>query len=301
MNACALQISGVRRRFGQTLAIDGIDLEVKAGERVALLGPNGAGKTTLIRAIAGLARIDEGEIKLFGAAASDETRSRIGLVPQDLAIADVLTAEENLRLFGRINRVPRSELGERIETALQWTGLAGRRRDITRGFSGGMKRRLNIACGVLHQPALVLLDEPTVGVDPQSRARIHDMLDELHARGTTLLLTTHMMEEAAKSMDRIIVIDHGRMVADGNLASLVKSCFGTGRQVKVMLSEEATTDTGDWQVDGRVLERTIENSAQLSDVLRLLADEDFPIEGIEVKSPTLEDVFLHLTGRALRE
>ena len=301
MSNQALNVSGARRRFGETQALDGVGFHIDTGERIALLGPNGAGKTTLIRAVAGLANLDEGTINLFGHPATDESRNRLGVVPQDLAIQGNLSAEENLYLFGRLNRVTGQALKDRVEEALQWTGLADRRKHIAKGFSGGMKRRLNIACGVLHQPDIVLLDEPTVGVDPQSRARIHEMLDELHGRGTALLLTTHMMEEAARCTDRVVVIDHGKTIADGTLEALVSQNFGEGRQVNVTLSAEASPPSNRWSLDGHVLGCQIANADELSVVLNELASNKLPIEGIEVKSPTLEDVFLHLTGRDLRE
>jgi len=297
----ALHVSNAKRSFGSTVALDGASFHIEDGERIALLGPNGAGKTTLIRAIAGLANLDGGTIDLFGSTATNETRYRLGIVPQDLAVQGLLTAEENLRLFGRLNRVSSSDLRDRIEQALEWTGLADRRRDIVKRFSGGMKRRLNIACGVLHEPKLVLLDEPTVGVDPQSRARIHEMLHELNQRGTALLLTTHMMEEAERCVDRIVIIDHGRTIADGTLDELVTQCFGEGRQVNVTLAAEVEAPSQAWQVDGSAMHRNIATGGDLSDVLTELATEQLPIEGIEIKSPSLEDVFLNLTGRELRE
>ena len=301
MSGRALDVRDARRRFGDTQALDGAGFHIENGERIALLGPNGAGKTTLIRAVGGLADLDEGTVELFGSPATTESRYRLGVVPQDLAVQGTLSAEENLRLFGRLHRVTGQALNDRVEEALDWTGLADRRQDLVKGFSGGMKRRLNIACGVLHEPDVVLLDEPTVGVDPQSRARIHEMLDELHARGTALLLTTHMMEEAARCTDRVVVIDHGRTIADGTLEELVSANFGDGRHVQVTLSGEVHPPSDRWTVDGHTLDCRIDNADELSVVLNELASNKLPIEGIEVKSPTLEDVFLHLTGRELRE
>ncbi|MDG2422516.1 MAG: ABC transporter ATP-binding protein [Phycisphaerales bacterium] len=301
MNELALEITGARRRFGETQALDGAGFTISKGERIALLGPNGAGKTTLIRAVGGLANLDEGTVNLFGQPATDELRYHLGIVPQDLAVQSTLSAEENLHLFGRLNRVTGNTLKDRIEEALRWTGLEDRRKHIVKGFSGGMKRRLNIACGVLHQPDIVLLDEPTVGVDPQSRARIHEMLDELHDRGTALLLTTHMMEEAARCTDRVVVIDHGKTIANGTLEELVVQNFGEGRQVNVTLSGESRPPSDRWTIEGHLLTCNIAHASELSTVLNELASNQLPIEGIEVKSPTLEDVFLHLTGRDLRE
>src|SRR5262245_9090493 len=177
-----LSISGAAKRFGGTQALDGAGLSLFRGELLALLGPNGAGKTTLVRSIAGRVRLDAGEITLLGerlAGPGGAARLRLGVVPQEIALYDLLTARENLYAVGTSHGVPRPELAERVAWALEWTGLADRSREPVKRFSGGMKRRLNIACGVLHRPEVVLLDEPTVGVDPQSRERIWEMLGRL--------------------------------------------------------------------------------------------------------------------------
>ena len=302
MTMQAVAIEDASKRFGKTIALDGVDFSMAKGERVALLGPNGAGKTTLIRAIVGRCRLDAGRVSLFGEPAGAHNRKRIGFVPQELAIHGSLSAEENLHFFGRLQGVKHAVLNERIEKALEWTGLESRSHDLAMTFSGGMKRRLNIACGVLHEPDLVLLDEPTVGVDPQSRERIHEMLVALHARGTSLLLTTHMMEEAERGADRVVIQDHGKTIANGSSEQLVVDAFGSQRTLKLVLEE----DPGDrlaepWVVDGRYASREIERVEDVSTILQECARSGITVSGLQVEAPSLQEVFLKMTGRELRE
>jgi ABC-2 type transport system ATP-binding protein len=238
-----LQVEEARKRFGNTTALDGADLEVRAGEWLGLLGPNGAGKTTLIRSIAGRVRLDGGRIRLLGTTLTAEgatangaaasARRRLGIVPQEIALYGQLTARENLEIFGAMHGVRGADLEERVAWALEWTGLNERARDRVKGFSGGMKRRLNLAAGVLHRPAVVLLDEPTAGVDPQSRERLWEMLGELRDGGASLLLTTHQLDEAERVCERIVIIDHGRAIAAGTLQELIDRTVGRGQQVSL--------------------------------------------------------------------
>jgi len=219
-----LMVRDARKSFGSVRALDGASLEVRPAELVGLLGPNGAGKTTLIKAIAGRLGLDAGEMQLFGRRLTpSDKRPEIGLVPQELAIYPLLTATENLEVFGRLYGVPASQIGARVKWALEWSDLKDRANEPTKRFSGGMKRRLNIACSLLHQPTLVLLDEPTVGVDPQSRERIYGMLADLQRAGVSIVLTTHHLEEAEQRCERIVIIDHGRIVAAGTLAETITS------------------------------------------------------------------------------
>ncbi len=217
-----LSVSDARKTYGSnppTVALDGAAMTLRKGEWLALLGPNGAGKTTIIKAIAGRVKLNGGTVNLLGhtvggaGAANDpatrEARRSLGIVPQDLALYPLLTAAENMLAFGSLYGVPRNELKDRVNWALQWTGLVDRAKSLTKTYSGGMKRRLNIACGILHRPSVVLLDEPTVGVDPQSRERIWAMLSQLRDDGASLLLTTHQLDEAQQICDRITIIDHG--------------------------------------------------------------------------------------------
>ena len=218
-----LEIRNLRKTFGDLAAVDDVSFGVEAGQLVGLLGPNGAGKTTTVSMITGLLRPDHGEVLIGGAPLGGDTdpkKRRIGLVPQDLALYDELSARANLRFFGALYNLTGKALDAAIQSTLQLVGLADRDRDLVKTFSGGMKRRLNLAAGLLHDPDILLLDEPTVGVDPQSRNAIFDNLEQLKARGKALLYTTHYMEEAERLADRIVVIDHGRVVADDTLSGM---------------------------------------------------------------------------------
>jgi ABC-2 type transport system ATP-binding protein len=218
-----LEIRGLRKTFGKVVAVNDVSFAIEPGQIVAVLGPNGAGKTTTVSMISGLLVPDAGEIRIEGQPLkgdSDPVKRKIGLVPQDLALYDELTARDNLRFFGSLYNLTGTALDRAMAAALTLVGLGDRMRDRVKTFSGGMKRRLNLAAGLLHDPDILLLDEPTVGVDPQSRNAIFDNLEELKDRGKALLYTTHYMEEAERLADRLIVIDRGRVVADDTLAGL---------------------------------------------------------------------------------
>ena len=224
-----LVVESATKRFGGVPALAGVDLAVGAGELIGLLGPNGAGKTTLIKAIAGRLQLDRGTVRLFGRELKRvDPRPELGVVPQELAFYGLLTARENLDAFGRLYGVSSADIKTRVEWALEWSDLKDRADEPTKNFSGGMKRRLNIACGLLHSPKVVLLDEPTVGVDPQSRDRIYEMLAALQRDGVAIVLTTHHLEEAERRCERILIIDHGRIVAEGPLAQLLDKTVGAG-------------------------------------------------------------------------
>jgi len=218
-----LHVDGLTKRFGSRTAVDAISFRVERGETVGLLGPNGAGKTTAIGMICGLTRPDAGEVHIGDTRLAGDAQAlkrRVGLVPQDLALYDELSAWANLQLFGGLYGLAGAALRARAAEALQQVGLADRRDERVKQFSGGMKRRLNIAGALLHDPDLILLDEPTVGVDPQSRNAIFEHLEALKARGKTLLYTTHYMEEAERLCDRVLIVDHGRLLAEGTVAAL---------------------------------------------------------------------------------
>ena len=300
-----LEIRDARKAFGATRALDGLSLALGEGEMLGLLGPNGAGKTTLVRAIAGRVRLDGGTITLYGRAlAPDTVRPDLGVVPQENALYPLLTARENLETFGRLNALEGKRLHERVAWALEWTGLADRAKSEVRSYSGGMKRRLNLACGVLHEPKLLLLDEPTVGVDPQSRESIYDMLGALRARGTSLLLTTHYLEEAEARCERIVVMDHGRAVAAGTLAELVEQAGLGGRRVRLSLdgavaNVPAGFARGD---DPATLTATITDVArELPGLLARVHDAGLGVRDLDVRTASLQAVFLALTGKELRE
>ena len=218
-----LEIKDIRKSFGSLVAVDDVSFGVKAGQLVGLLGPNGAGKTTTVSMIAGLLTPDRGEVLIGGrrlAGDTDPAKRRIGVVPQDLALYDELTARDNLRFFGALYNLTDRALDSAIGAAMELVELSDRITDRVKTYSGGMKRRLNLAAGLLHDPDILLLDEPTVGVDPQSRNAIFDNLETLKRRGKALLYTTHYMEEAERLADRIVVIDHGKVIADDTLAGL---------------------------------------------------------------------------------
>jgi ABC-2 type transport system ATP-binding protein len=216
-----LQVNSLTKRYGERMAVDAISFSVAQGETVGLLGPNGAGKTTAIAMISGISKPDGGEVTLGGVRLAQDANAlkrRVGLVPQDLALYEELSAWANLQLFGGLYGLGAAELQPRAKAALALVGLADRSADCVKTFSGGMKRRLNIAGALLHEPDLILLDEPTVGVDPQSRNAIFENLEELKRRGKTLLYTTHYMEEAERLCDRILILDHGRILASDSVA-----------------------------------------------------------------------------------
>jgi ABC-2 type transport system ATP-binding protein len=273
----ALEASGLRKSYGAIRAVDGVSLRVRAGEIVGLLGPNGAGKTTTVSIVCGLLPPDAGEIRVAGAPLAGDTdpaKRRLGLVPQELALYEELSADDNLRFFGALQGLEGARLSSRIDAVLHLTGLAERRRDRVKVYSGGMKRRLNLAAGLLHDPEILLLDEPTVGVDPQSRNAIFESLEKLRDEGKALLYTTHYMEEAERLCDRIVIVDHGRVAAEGTaeeLAALLPRAEGPG------LDAEARA------------------------AIALLAARGIPVPGLEGAKPRLEEVFLHLTGHALRD
>jgi len=227
-----LTVVDARKTFGNVKALDGASFALDEGELIALLGPNGAGKTTLIRAITGRVRLDSGEIRLFGRTLDGRhTPREIGIVPQDVSIYPLMTARENVEVFGSLHGLSGIALRQQVAWALDRTGLADRSAEPIKQYSGGMRRRLNIACGILHRPKVVLLDEPTVGVDPQSRDHIYDVLTELRSKGISLLLTTHHLEEAEARCSRTVIIDRGRVIASGTLPELVDQTVGRHRLV----------------------------------------------------------------------
>ena len=216
-----LRVESLCKRYGQRVAVDAISFSIEQGETVGLLGPNGAGKTTAISMISGISRPDGGDVSLGGVSVTHNANAlkrRVGLVPQDLALYEELSAWANLQLFGGLYGLGGAPLQPRAQAALSLVGLADRSKDRVSTFSGGMKRRLNIAAALLHDPELILLDEPTVGVDPQSRNAIFDNLEELKRRGKTLLYTTHYMEEAERLCDRVLILDHGRVLANDTVS-----------------------------------------------------------------------------------
>ncbi len=256
--------------------------------------------------MAGRVRLDEGQIELLGEkldGSAHEVRRSLGVVPQEIALYGLLTARENLEVFGKFHGLTGARLTDRVNWALAWTGLADRAAEPIMRYSGGMKRRLNIACGILHSPEVVLLDEPTVGVDPQSRERIWEMLDRLKASGVSLVLTTHQLDEAQTRGDRIVIIDHGKTIAEGTLAELIEQTVGNRRQITLKLDRPPQPPQGlPLDGDGRTLRTDASDvAAELPALLERVRAAGCQVEDIEIHSPTLQGVFLHLTGRELRE
>ena len=289
-----LSVTEARKSFGAVKALDRASLELRQGELLALLGPNGAGKTTLIRQPAG----------------SGRTAPELGIVPQEIALYPLLTARENLSAFGELHGLAGADLRRQVDWALDRAGLADRASEPIKQFSGGMKRRLNIACGVLHRPRIVLLDEPTVGVDPQSRDRIYDMLSDLANEGVSLLLTTHHLEEAEARCSRTVIIDHGRVIAQGTLAELVDQTVGRHRMVTLRLDAplpagQTLVREPDTIVDAsdatRLRTRLFDVASELPVLLDRVRRTGRSVEDVDVRGPSLQAVFIHLTGRELRE
>jgi len=303
----ALHVDGLVKRFGQVTAVDGVTLDLRAGECLGLLGPNGAGKTTLIRSIAGRVIPDAGAITIFGAAAdSAAARNALGWIPQELALYPRLTCLENLQSFGRYYGLSGAALAQAVKRCLDWTTLTDRSADLVKNLSGGMKRRLNMAAGLIHNPRLVLMDEPTVGVDPQSRIHIFEMIARLREQGMSIIYTTHYMEEAERLCDRIAIVDHGKIIAQGTSAELVQSAFGSHSEVLARFAG-AGEQVADWirEHGGHVVDGTAQfKVGHPTEIVRLLeasAKAGFELVDLSLRKPTLESVFLQLTGRELRD
>jgi ABC-2 type transport system ATP-binding protein len=302
-----LTVANATKTFGKVRALDGASFELAEGELLALLGPNGAGKTTLIRGITGRVRLDGGEIRLFGRPlTAGVTPPELGIVPQEVALYPLLTARENLATFGRLQGLSGATLARQIDWVLERTGLADRASEPVKQFSGGMRRRLNIACGIVHRPRVLLLDEPTVGVDPQSRDHIYDVLAELRASGVSLLLTTHHLEEAEARCSRTVIIDHGKVIASGTLPELVDLTVGRHRLVTLRVDAPVDASVRNGldvdAADPRVVRaRLTDVGAELPPLLDRLRASGRSVEDVDVRGPSLQAVFIHLTGRELRE
>jgi ABC-2 type transport system ATP-binding protein len=308
-----LDCRDLRKRFGSRTAVDGVSFSVAAGEIFGLLGPNGAGKTTTISMICGLLGRDGGEVVVDGRPidiGSTTAKAAIGYVPQDLAIYPDLSARENLRFFGRLQRLSGRVLETRVGEVLELIALSERADDRTSEFSGGMKRRLNIGIGLLHRPKLLVLDEPTVGVDPQSRNAILSSVADLESEGLAILYTTHYMEEAERLCDRIGIIDEGRIRAEGTRRELVGligekdrvtlvAGGSLGPAARALASVERVQEAT--ATDGRIELVVEEARSLLPRILQEAAAAGAVVRTVEVVEPDLEAAFLHLTGKALRD
>ncbi|WP_169977958.1 ABC transporter ATP-binding protein [Tautonia rosea] len=308
LEACALI-----KRFGAITAVNGVSFQVGKGEAVALLGPNGAGKTTTISMISGLLRPDEGCVRFNGQPIRSETdpiKRTLGLVPQELALVEELSARENLHFFGALQGLGGSRLRKAMTDGLDLVGLTDRADSIVRTYSGGMKRRLNLAIALLHDPQVILLDEPTVGVDPQSRNAIFEGLERLKALGKALIYTTHYMEEAERLCDRIVIVDRGQVIADGRVKDL-SALLDRHARLRIELSNPGS---GGWLdhlslVPGVVQARLVDHELILdvndlkvsSSILQALDDLGLAVTHLESDRADLSTIFLNLTGRALRD
>ena len=308
-----LECRDLHKSYGDRKAVDGVGFHIDLGETYGLLGPNGAGKTTTISMICGLLKRDTGEVAVVGESidvGETEAKKWIGYVPQDLAIYPDLSAEENLAFFGKLYGLSGTDLRNRIDQVLEVTGLVDRREDKTEEYSGGMKRRLNIGIGLLHEPRLLILDEPTVGVDPQSRNAILDSVEELSGEGMAVLYTTHYMEEAERLCDRVGIIDQGQLKAEGTRRELV-NLVGERDRVRVAAEGALQAATSAVQaVDGveevslheGVIDMLTTNAGViLPAILDVVVGAGATVKGVDVIEPDLEAVFLHLTGKALRD
>ena len=309
-----LACSDLGKRYGDRVAVDGVGFEVAEGETYGLLGPNGAGKTTTISMVCGLLQPDAGRVEVAGrplTPRSTTAKAALGLVPQDIALYGDLTARENLRFFGRLQGLRGARLDERVDDALGVVGLADRADDRVESYSGGMKRRANIAAGLLHRPKLLVLDEPTVGVDPQSRNAILESIERLGGEGLSVVYTTHYMEEAERLCDRIGILDDGRLVAEGTRRELVRR-LGQGDRLTVSVAGDVEAFAAACRAlpgvqavavapGGQVELRVDDTSRALAPVVEAAERAGVEVGGIDVAEPDLEAVFLHLTGKALRD
>lgn len=310
-----LKVNEVSKSYKDKKVLKGISFSVKEGEILGLLGPNGAGKSTLINCICGLAKIDGGAIEVFGLDNSKNAkviRQQMGVVPQDIAVVEELSAYENCMFMGGLYGLKGNELKAKVKEALEFVGLWDRRKDIPGKYSGGMKRRLNIACALVHRPKLLIMDEPTVGVDPQSRNYIMESIRKLNDEGTTIIYTSHYMEEVEELCDRIVIVDEGTKIAEGTCEELVKE-VSENEMIKIGISkgmpdaaklEKLKNTKGVIEVveneEGFVV-KSAKGEDNLRDIIQFMNDEQIVFDTINVIRPSLEHVFLEKTGKSLRD
>ncbi|NEN85749.1 ABC transporter ATP-binding protein [Paenibacillus elgii] len=308
-----IEIKDVVKRYGGNISVDHLNLSIRQGEVFGLLGPNGAGKSTTIKMLCGLLKIDQGEMRIDGisvAANPLEIKRRIGLVPQEIAIYENLTAQENVTFFGKLYGLRGELLRERVQEALDFVGLSDRQGEKPGAYSGGMKRRLNIACAIMHRPKLIIMDEPTVGIDPQSRNHILDSVRKLNQMGSTIIYTSHYMEEVAAISTRVGIIDHGHLIACGTQEDL-RTLVSSDEKLLVKVAEVKEEAVAELKAHPRIQQvaindRTLEiylptSPNSLQDILYILSKHQVVIQSLSRVEPDLEALFLSLTGRTLRD
>ena len=308
-----VEIGKLIKRYDDFLALDNVDLNINEGEIFGLLGPNGAGKTTTINVLTGITSFNSGSVKLFGMNLKDsgnEIKANIGIVPQEIAIYDDLTACENISFFGKLYGLRGKELKERVNEALEFTGLSDKKNEFPKKYSGGMKRRLNIACAIVHHPKLIIMDEPTVGIDPQSRNNILQSVKKLNSMGSTVIYTSHYMEEVDEICTNIAIMDKGRIIAHGTSEEL-KNMITVEERISFELSNvnysmneclKKAPGVKDIIIQGNKL--TVisgKDSNNLSLIIDCIIKQGIKVLSINMEKPTLENVFLTLTGRTLRD
>lgn len=308
-----VKIEELTKKFGELTAVDNISLSIEEGEIYGLLGPNGAGKSTTINIMCGLLSMDKGTIKILDRDIKKEayfTKKNVGVVPQDIAIYEDLTAFENVKFFASLYGLKGQEFKEKSMEALEFVGLSDRANEFPKGFSGGMKRRLNIACAIAHTPKLIIMDEPTVGIDPQSRNHILQSVRKLNSRGCTIIYTTHYMEEVEAICTKIGIIDHGKVIAEGTKEEL-KSIVTDRNSVEITVDasinireEEIKKINGvvDTKLDSNKIKISSHKEvSNLDKIILYFTSNNIEIKNIETQRPDLETVFLTLTGRKLRD
>ena len=304
-----ISITNITKRFPTVTALQNISLTVRDGEFFGLLGPNGAGKSTLMNLLVGYLDPDGGEVLIGGEKVtrdSLETRKNIGLVPQSLALYDDISAQENLEIFGSFYHIDAKVLRDRIKEKLESVQLFDRRKDKVKTFSGGMKRRLNLIASLLHDPPLLLCDEPTVGVDPQSRNAIFDYLQMLNKQGKTIVYTTHYMEEVERLCNRIAIIDFGKVIAEGTVDDLLET-LAVKESVFIIRNNMTNGKVDMFRQFGTIIEEQDrfelqpDNGFRLSNFFAAIENQSISPKWIELHKPTLEALFLNLTGRRLRD